>query len=318
MRLNRLDLNQLVILDALLDERSPSKVAARLHVTQPAISAALRNLRAYFNDALFIQSGRKMAATPFAEGLAVPVRDLLLRGDQITRLRPSHTVATYRRIVKIAVSDFVATVLLAPILRSAIIQAPLVRFELVSVFDSRHHYHEDLERGEVDVLILPDDYASPKHKRQVILDEAYVCIACRNNRATKNGVSVEDYLKAGHVGVTNRTVAGRPYDEMHMARQGYKRRIDVAVPSLLWIPAMIVGTKRLSTVHYHLARDMARRWPIRILRCPVEIPPLREVMQWHEYQENDPAIAWLRSNLVAAAKRLSTARTAARVADMER
>jgi DNA-binding transcriptional LysR family regulator len=190
-------------------------------------------------------------------------------------------------------------------MRSAVVsQAPQLRFELVSVFDSRHHYHEDLDRGDVDVLIVPQTYVSNNHRQQFLLEEDYVCIACRENRALRRGLTVSQFQKADHVGVTNRTVAGRPYDEVHLERLGIVRRIEVAVPSLLWIPQMIVGTPRVSVMHRHLALDLQKRWPIRILPCPVPIPPLREIMQWHSYQDEDAAIGWLKDQLIAESRQV--------------
>jgi LysR family nod box-dependent transcriptional activator len=173
---------------------------------------------------------------------------------------------------------------------------------LVSIFDSRHHHHEDLDRGDVDVLIVPQAFASAEHAIQVLLDETYVCIACAANQAVGRRLSLRQYLEAGHVGVTNRTVVGLPYDELHLAKAGHSRRIEVAVPSLLWIPEMVVGTARLSTIHRSLALDLKKRWPIKVLPCPVRIPPLREVIQWHRYQDDDPGICWLRSRLAAAVR----------------
>ena len=298
MRLNRLDLNQLMILDMLLEERSPSKVAARLHVSQPAVSASLRNLRTFFNDPLFVASGRKMTPTPFAESLAKPTRDILLNAEGLTRMRPSTQVSTYQRTIRIAASDFIATVMLAPILAEAPREAPLLSFEVVSVFSSRHHYHEDLDRGDVDMLVIPETFASASHRMEGLLDERYVCIACKTNRIAARSFDLETYVSAGHVGIADNTMVGHPYDELHLQRLKVKRRMEVTVPSLLWIPAMIVNTARIATIHATLASELTRRWPLKILPCPAEVPPLREVIQWHRYQDHDPGLIWLRKKLV--------------------
>jgi DNA-binding transcriptional LysR family regulator len=113
------------------------------------------------------------------------------------------------------------------------------------------------------------------------------------------------YLNAAHVGIADRTVIGHPLDETHLRQSGYVRRFEVVVPSLLWIPDMIVGTSRLATIHSRLAKDLSNRWPLKILPCPAAIPPLREVVQWHPYQEYDPAIQWLRRKLIAKSENLT-------------
>jgi DNA-binding transcriptional LysR family regulator len=298
------DIRQLEALHLLLLEPSPSKVAERLRLTQPAVSAILGKLRRYFGDPLFVQTGKEMVPTAFARSLQIPIREMLMQAEGVSQMRPNKELSTYQRTIRIAVSDFIATVLLTPVLRKALEAAPLLRFELVSVFDSRHHYHEDLERGDVDVLIIPHMYISEAHRQQFLLEEDYVCIACKQRKPSRKRLTLADFIGADHVGVTNRTVAGRPYDEVHLERLGIRRRIEIAVPTQLWIPQMIVGTNRLSLVHRHLAVDLCRRWPIRILPCPVEIPPLREFMQWHAYQDNDPAILWLKSEIMTASREL--------------
>lgn len=297
MRLNHLDLNQLLILDALLAERSVTKAAERLHVTQPAVSAALGKMREYFCDELFVPVGRRLVLTAFAERLAKPVRDLLLTAQTITRMRPEVDLASVARSIKIAASDFVASLLLAPILRQALLEAPLIHFELVSVLDSRLHYHEDLDRGEVDLLIVPEIYASDEHPKEALFSEHYACIACKSHPIAARGLTVSDYLALGHVSVTTRTARSLPYDEMQLQKLGYTRRIEAAVPTFSMIPDLLVGTPRIATVHARMAQSLAQRWPLQVIPCPIPIPPLIEVVQWHRYQERDPAILWLRQQL---------------------
>jgi LysR family transcriptional regulator, nod-box dependent transcriptional activator len=305
MRLNQLDMNLILVLDGLLKERSPSKVAARLHVTQPAISAALKRLRTFFDDPLFVPSGRTMTPTPFAQSLAPSVREILLRTEGLTRMRPDTAIASYRRKVTIAASDFISSIVLAPIFRDAAKEAPSISFEVLSVLNSQHHYHEALDRGDVDILILPELFASENHERERLLEEHYVCIAWKRNKLSAATLGLDEYLKAGHVAIADRTFVGHPFDETYLRKLGHARRFEVVVPSLVWMPEMIVDTMRLATIHSRLAADLSRRWPLKVLPCPAAIPPLREVMQWHRYQEHDPAINWMRSKLKSVCNTLS-------------
>jgi LysR family transcriptional regulator, nod-box dependent transcriptional activator len=146
-------------------------------------------------------------------------------------------------------------------------------------------------------LIVPELFASDNHEREMLLNEHYVCVAWRRNKLSATTLGLEEYLKAGHVVIADRTFTGHPFDETYLRKMGHARRVEIVVPSLLWMPEMIVGTSRLATIHARLADDLSRRWPLKVLPCPAAIPPLREVMQWHLYQEHDPAISWLRSKL---------------------
>lgn len=305
MRHNRLDLNQLQVLDSLLTTRSATRVAEQMGLTQPAISGILRRLRDYFGDDLFVQSGRRMQPTPFAEGLGEAVRDMLFKADIVSRMRPEADLATLKRSVRIAVSDFVAAVLLAPVFRTAAVEAPNLRFDLFSIMDSRRNYHEDLDRGDVDLLLVPEAFASPGSPSAVILREDFVCIACLGNTTLEGRLDLAAYLAAGHVVLANRPGVALPYQELQLARMGYSRRIEIAAPSFLTIPEFVIGSQRIATVHAGLAAYFGRRWPIQILPCPAPIPPMVEVMQWHAYHDRDPAIGWLRRAIVEQARRLT-------------
>jgi LysR family transcriptional regulator, nod-box dependent transcriptional activator len=117
MNLNRLDLNLLVALDALLTERSITRASERLHLSPSATSGALARLRTYFADELLTQIGRRMVPTPLGESLQGAVRDCLLHVQQTVEIRPQFDPATSKRNFRIKMSDFVSTVLMPPVSR---------------------------------------------------------------------------------------------------------------------------------------------------------------------------------------------------------
>ncbi len=119
MRLNRLDLNQLQVLNSLLIERSATRVAERIGLTQPAVSATLRRLRDLFGDPLFIQSGGQMIPTAFAQTLSGPIREMLLQAELISLMRPEQRIDMLQRTIRICLSDYAAGVVLAPVIRAA-------------------------------------------------------------------------------------------------------------------------------------------------------------------------------------------------------
>jgi len=158
MRHSKLDLNLLNSLRVLLKERSVTRAAELLHVTQPAMSGILGRLRDYFDDPLIIPVGRKMELTPLAESLLQPISDLLLRIDTTIRLRPEFDPLTTRRHFTLVASDYTISVLLAAVLKRVRRDAPrlTVGFSPPSEFVT-----QELESGEVDFVIMPEIFTSP-------------------------------------------------------------------------------------------------------------------------------------------------------------
>ena len=160
LRFKQLDLNLLVALDALLQERNISRAAEKVHLSQPAMSNALARLREYFGDELLTPMGRQMVLTPRAESLQQPVREILLRVDSDVVAPAVFDPATSIRSFSMLVSDFTTTVFMPPLLRALYARAPGVQIHLRP---QARTPHELLEEGEADFLIIPMQYVSSLH-----------------------------------------------------------------------------------------------------------------------------------------------------------
>jgi DNA-binding transcriptional LysR family regulator len=303
VRVNRLDLNQLACLDALLSCRSVTRAAERVHLSQPAVSATLARLRDYFGDPLLVQAGREFRPTPFASSLEAPVRDLLLQAQALTRRRPEVDPARIERDIVIVASDYVQTVLLDGLFQRAEREAPGIRFELRPIGG---YLAEALDQGDVDLLVSNAGGVSPDHPSEPLFRDSFSCIAWTGNTEVGRSLTRDAYLRLGHV----TAVLGRgrtpTLDQIALDAQGLTRRAEVRVPSFTLIPGCVVGTNRIATLHTQLARRLQRQWPLRILACPVQVPELVMAVQWHRHGSHDPAIAWVRKALhaVARARRL--------------
>src|SRR4051812_9229618 len=182
MDLHLFDLNLLVALDALLAERSVTRAGSRLNLSQSAMSGTLARLRHHFDDELLIPVGRQMVLTPVAEALVDPVRDILLRVRGTLGSKPRFDHATARRHLSLAVSDYVTEILMADVLREAREEAPHITFELRPM---GRRANEDLESGELDFLVAPEDYVSPGQPTEVRSEEhtselqSHVNLVCR-------------------------------------------------------------------------------------------------------------------------------------------
>ncbi len=291
MRINRLDLNLLACLYALLTHRNVSHAARQVHLSQPAVSAALARLRDYFGDPLLVQAGRRYDLSPFAASLVQPVRDLLLQAQALTRRRPEHDLARIERDITIVGSDYAFGAVLGPLFRLAERDAPGLRFELRAVGG---YLAQELDRSDVDLVLSSASTVSPDHPSELLFSDTFSCVAWKDNPKIGRSLTRETFLRLGHVSAMLGHGRVPTLDQIAFDAQQIDRRIEVRVPSFTLVPQCVVETSRVATLHTSLARRLASHWPLRVLRCPIEIPPLVMAVQWHRYQSDDPAIQWVR------------------------
>jgi DNA-binding transcriptional LysR family regulator len=301
VRFNKLDLNLLVALDAMLELQSISRAAERLHMSQSSMSNALARLREYFEDDLLVQVGRKMELTARAATLRDAVRDVLLRVDTTITAQPRFDPAQSDREFRISVSDYTMVTLMPHLLALASAQSKTVRFQLLPQVGQPELA---LERGESDLLVVPKAYCSPDHPLETLFEEHFCCAVWRGSRLATSELSFDVYAAAGHVVMQPPGDARPAFESWFMQRFGLARRIDVTTFSFASAPALVVGTDRVATVHRRLARQLAQSLPIVLLPLPVPMQPMEQAMQWHKYRSTDPGLSWLRGLLLAAVDRM--------------
>ncbi|MDF8335017.1 LysR family transcriptional regulator [Novosphingobium cyanobacteriorum] len=290
MRFGRLDLNLLVALDALLTERSVSLAADRLCLSQSATSSALGRLRDYFEDELLVVKGRHMILTARAEELIEPVRAVLEQIRTTIAVSPPFDPATSDRHFRIMASDYSTEVLLARVLAGLEAFAPRMRFEIQPMNDNPI---EAIERGYVDLLLIIDYAISPDHPSLILFEDDYVLVGDRNNPALAGEVTRQTYFELGHV--TPRFGRGRvaAFDDWFMRRQKQQRRIEVVAPTFLSLPGLVLGTNRIATVHRRMAERLVKSLPLAMREVPLDIPPIREAIQWNIANNGDSALRWV-------------------------
>ncbi len=298
MRFNKLDLNLLVALDALLTERNITRAAERVHLSQSAMSNALSRLREYFEDELLVQVGRKMEPTPRAQTLQEAVRDVLLRIDTSIAAVPQFDSSTSDREFILFVSDYTMAMLLPHAMALAARQRSTVRFKLLPQVASPAR---SLERGEADLLIIPKAYCSPDHPADLVFAEELVCVVWSESTAARAGLSFERYAEAGHVVMVPAETSQPSFEAWFVQRFGLSRRIAITSYSFATLPFLVVGTELVATVHARIARCLAAALPITILPVPLPMPQLEQAMQWHKYRATDPGLIWLRQLMTDAA-----------------
>jgi LysR family nod box-dependent transcriptional activator len=301
MRFNRLDLNLLVALDALLTELSISKAAERLNLSPSATSNALTRLREYFDDELLVQVGRRMEPTPRAQGLQEAVRDVLVRVDSTIAIQPQFEPSKSDRVFRIFVSDYTQMVFVPHVLALASEERCTARFEFLPQVSNPHR---SLERGEADLLIIPRGFLSPDHPQETLYTEDFLCVVWRDGALARGELTFERYLAAGHVVMQPQGSVGDSFEAWFVKRYGVTRRVAVTTYGFSALPAMVVGTELIATVHARLAHALRPAWPIELRTPPLPITSMEQGLQWHKYRTQDPGLVWLRGLLQRAVVRM--------------
>lgn len=292
MHLNRLDLNLLVALNHLLAERSVTRAAVLMSVSQPAMSGALTRLREHFDDALLHRAGREMALTPFAASLAPKVHDLVLQmGDLVSR-RPHFDPGTSDRSFTVVGADYAHSVLLPLIARKVTRLAPRVTLHI----EGRSSDHEArFARGLIDAFVVPRTMSLPDHPTMELFNDHYVLVACAQNPLVHEQVTLEQYMNMRHA---TRKTSGHPNgftrEELRLMELGLERDVALTVPTFELLAKVVVGTTLVAGMQQRLAQRAARYLPIKIVPHPIDILPLELVLQWPAARNDDAGLAWLK------------------------
>jgi len=290
MRFKGLDLNLVMALDILLEERSVSRTAERLNLSQPAVSAGLARLREYFKDDLLVSVGRRMVPTAYAESLWPIARDLLATANRLIDTSSGFEPATARRRFRINASDYMQTVLITPVLRNMHVRAPNVS---VDVGPTGPLSIVQFESGYIDMMITPEQYASPSHPVQQLLEERHVVVGWSENPAMAKPLDLETFLSLGHIAVSIGSGREMSFAERHLLPYRERRRIEVTSSTFSGVPMMLPHTLRIAVLQERLATTYCSAFPLRVQPLPFDMPLLREVVQYHTARADDAGIAWL-------------------------
>jgi DNA-binding transcriptional LysR family regulator len=296
MQISRIDLNLLVVLDAIYTENGITRAADKLHLTQPAISHSLGRLRDLFKDELFVREGRAMVPTPLARNLIEPVRRAL-RGLEVTLNELEHfdPATTQRRFV-IAVRDVFESTLLPPLLKRVSQVAPSV--DIAAVQLERREFESELAAGTLDAaldVLLP--FSDQVRRRRISLDRLVV-VARKGHPAVRRGLTLATYLRQDHVLVSSRR-SGPGLEDVELSRQGLSRRIRLRCQHYFAACRVVAQTDLVLTMPENYARIANRQFGSQILPLPLDMPPLDAYLYWHASVDNEPANRWLREQVVA-------------------
>jgi len=296
MHLNRVDLNLLVVLDAIYTEGGITKAARKLHLSQPAISHALSRLREMFGDPLFERQGQAMAPTPLARGIIEPVRrslrNLEITLNQVARFDP----ATAQVKFTVAVRDVLEATLLPSLMERVAALAPHI--EVAAVRADRRELESELAMGTldaaIDVLLLP---LSEYIRHTPIAVDPLVVVARKDHPAVGKGLDLPTYLAQDHILASSRR-AGPGLEDMELGRQGLQRRIRLRCQHYFAACSVVSRTDLILTMPETYARIASQQFANQILPFPLAMPTLDAHLYWHANVEEEPANKWLRERVM--------------------
>lgn len=289
-----LDLNLLVVMEALFAERHVSRAALRLNKSQPAVSQALGRLRQTFDDPLLIRGAEGWELTARAREMEPVLVETLaaVRGlVRSTLFDPAQTQRTYR----LTMSDYASAMLaprLLPVLRA---QAPGVRLSITT--RSRDAAMAAVVDGEVDLALGVFPERPAQVRESLLLEERFVCVMDRTTLSA--GFDLAAYFARPHVCVA---VQDGRVDEVDgaLAKLGRKRDVIVTLPHWSVAPDLIAGTDLVLTISSRSLREPLDP-RLAIVAPPFALPPFRFVQTWHARRDGDVGLRWLRERLIESA-----------------
>jgi DNA-binding transcriptional LysR family regulator len=295
MNVQDVDLNLLRAFDAVLQDKSVTAAAARLGLTQPAVSNALARLRALFNDRLFVRTPAGMDATPFARELGEPVRQALALLDSALAHGPGFDPATSSRVFRFYMSDIGQVEFLPPLVERVQRVAPGVRLEAAAL--EVEDIGDALAAGTLDLAMgfLPG--LGPPARRRHLFRDPYVCLMRIDHPTIERKLTRRKFLDASHALVPYRGGGHRVIEEA-LERAGVARRIALRVAHFTVVPMVLERTDLLLILPSRVARVFERRGKLKSLPVPVPIPPADVGVHWHERYDGDPGNRWLREQLI--------------------
>lgn len=295
--MTRYDLNLLRVFDALYATGNVTRAAARLGLGQPATSAALARLRKLYGDELFVRVPRGIRPTDRARELAAPIARLLADADGLLSAASAFDPARVRRVVRLAGSDYTSLVLLPPLQARLRTTAPGIELRVLGL--DKGEVGERLRQGAIDLAVGVFPKPPPGVVQTPLFRERFVGVARRGHPLLTGRMTAVRFAATDQALVTLSDDA-RGYVDERLAALGLERRVALTLPHMLALPAIVAGSDLIALLPQRLAAGLdATR--LATFALPFEAPPWAVSLLSRPEARGDRALAFLRSELVAAA-----------------
>jgi DNA-binding transcriptional LysR family regulator len=292
INLTGIDLNLLVVFDALMTDKSVTRAGERIGLSQPATSNALARLRSLINDDLFIRTAAGLRPTPTAIALYQQLRPALQQIQAALLEQSAFDPTTSDRVFAIGMSDYVEFTLLPSLMQKLQTLAPRIGVQIRS--GDRHKLLSLTDSNEVDLVcgVFPEKIAW--HQEQQLLQESYICVCRQDHPIIGSSLSLEEYLSVSHLLVSVKQDRIGRVDAL-LAEQNLKRHIALSTPHFLTAPFILAQTDLVATLAHRVALTFAKDRKLKLLPLPFPMPAFSVFMRWHRSTETSPACQWLRS-----------------------
>lgn len=303
-----IDWRLLGALEVLVRERSVTRAAKILGLSQPAMSHALKRLRHTLKDPILVRTSQGMLPTPRATELAQAATQALgvLRAALATTKAFDQATSTQR--FRVGATDHSIAVVLADLAHELEQAAPHIDLE-ITAWRGNSTFRE-IESGELDLAIaigeLVDEPAG-LHRRSLFGDR-FVCLVRNDHPTIRETLDLDTFVATPHVLVSPRGGSSGIVDTA-LSRFGMSRRVAVVVPNFLAVPLIVAKTDYIATLSAHVAVPLARSMGLRVLPTPISVPGNDWYCVWHERTHKDPAHRWLRDRLSALATKLDAGKS---------
>lgn len=303
MDFHGIDLNLLAAFDALMEERNVTRAAARVGVSQPAMSAALSRLRKLLDDPLFFRSAEGLLPTPRARDLAEPVSKALRQIESAIVVKPEFEPERVSLTFTLGVSDYPAFVLLPHLVKALEKQAPGVSLS-VHAFTGRDNAVDLLDSGTIDAAVgVPPTHQEKRILTRPVLRDEFVTIVSRDSAAARRGMSMRTFLALPHVLVSPEGDRHGLVDQA-LEQLGKRRTLALTLPQMFAAPAVVAQTSMTATVLKRVAINSPARRRLVLFPPPVMLAPVDFYLIWHRRNDLHPAQQWLRELITSLASSL--------------
>jgi DNA-binding transcriptional LysR family regulator len=307
MHLQRLDLNLLIALDALLTDRNVTRAAERIHISQPGMSGALQKLRQHFSDPLLERIGRNMELTARGRALADPVKTILTQIRELNDQSKSFDPTQAQRVFRISATTYVSELLAVPLIACLQRHAPMisVQFEELSVDTV-----DRILNGQIDFAITIsarlldkiDEHSALLQSTKLFTDQFVVAIA-KNNPYTGQTISFDQLCEMGYVETRfDSSIIG--VSELLWRQQTRQPQPRGWLPNFHLTLDTVGQTEMAAILPSLLVRLRGQRYGVRALPVPFEMPLLEETLYSHKRNESDAGHRWMADTLMEVVERL--------------
>jgi DNA-binding transcriptional LysR family regulator len=295
---DKIDIHLIRVLHTVLTERSVSRTALKMGMYQPAVSAALRQLRSIMGDALLVRSGAHMVPTELGLHMIEPSARVLEAAQALFVGTRAFDPRTEKITFKIGASDFLDPFFLPQLVTQMKLQAPLCRIEIRSLSEYME-YSQQLSSGDLDLVIGNWTQPSKELHRVPLFEDDVVSMVSQTNPVVRRGWDQKAWLEAEHLAPTSTHLGGRGVIDEHLSSLGLNRNIVARSQNFGLMPGMVASTLLVLTTGRHYCeryiKGFGGQLPLTIVDCPIDFPKMSYYQLWHDRSHMSASLVWLRT-----------------------